>query len=173
MTSDTTAIDEVARRYAETCHRETNHMYDGEPYIYHLEMVVGIAREFRHLIPQSDQTNVIAGCWVHDCIEDCRQTYNDVKAATSETVAELAFALTNENGKSRQDRANEKYYTGIRETPYAVFVKLCDRIANVRHSRLRGSRMFVQYAMENPGFERKLYDQQYDEMFICLRDLLA
>jgi hypothetical protein len=32
---------------------------------------------------------------VHDVIEDCRETCNDVKKATNEEIAELAYALTN------------------------------------------------------------------------------
>ena len=33
---------------------------------------------------------------MHDVIEDCRETYNDVNKATNEEIPELAYALTNE-----------------------------------------------------------------------------
>jgi hypothetical protein len=49
-------------------------------------------------------------------------------------AAEIVYALTNEKGRTRHERAGEKYYKGIRETPYAPFVKLCDRLANVTYS---------------------------------------
>jgi hypothetical protein len=42
--------------------------------------------------------------------------------------------LTNDKGRTRQERAGEHYYQGIRETPYAPFVKLCDRTANMTYS---------------------------------------
>src|SRR4051812_48189664 len=158
-------IIEISKNYAIDCHSSTAHLYDGKPYAYHLNMVFEAGQKFIHLIPESDRDNVLAGCWVHDCIEDCRQTYNDVKNATSETVAELAYALTNEKGKTRKERANDKYYQGIRETPYAIFVKVCDRIANAKHSKQQGSRMLEMYQKENKNFTEKLFDPKYQEMF--------
>jgi (p)ppGpp synthase/HD superfamily hydrolase len=115
-------------------------------------MVVNTARKFLHLIPEEEQGNILAGCWLHDVIEDCRETYNDVKKETNETVAELVYALTNEKGKNRKERANDKYYEGIRNTPYATFIKLCDRIANVEYSYATESRMFEMYCKENENF---------------------
>ena len=78
----------------------------------------------------------------HDSIEDARLTYNDVlrlaKTMLTEeqalTATEIVYALTNDKGRTRAERAGEKYYQGIRETPYAPFVKLCDRLANVTYS---------------------------------------
>ena len=50
------------------------------------------------------------------------------------TAAEIVYALTNEKGRSRAERAGEKYFQGIRETPYAPCVKLADRLANTTYS---------------------------------------
>ena len=49
-------------------------------------------------------------------------------------ATEITYALTNDKGRTRAERAGEKYYQGIRETPYAPFVKLCDRLANITYS---------------------------------------
>ena len=165
-------ISEKAKQYAIKCHRDTNHKYDGRSYEIHLEMTIEVANKYIHLIPEPDKENVIAGCWVHDCIEDCRQSYNDVKAATNVIVAELAYAVTNEKGRDRKERANDKYYRGIKETPYAVFVKLCDRIANASYSRQNNPERARIYREENPVFCSKLYDDKYDEMFVYLKDVL-
>ncbi|OJJ21861.1 phosphohydrolase [marine bacterium AO1-C] len=162
---------EQTKQYAIRCHRETNHLYDDQPYEIHLQMVVEAAERFIHLIPEEDRNQVIAGCWVHDCIEDCRQTYNDVKKATSETVAELAYALTNEKGRNRQERANDKYYADMKATPFAVFIKYCDRIANVTYSKKQGNRMFGVYKKEVEGFIAKIHQAHYDEMADYLRSL--
>jgi len=166
-----TEIVDTARRYAISCHSATHHSYDGRPYEYHLSSVFEIARRFIHLIPEGEQDNILAGCWVHDVCEDCRETYNNIKAATSERVAELAYALTNEKGKTRAERANDKYYAGIKETPGATFIKVCDRIANYEYSKYctkagKGkNKMEEKYRMEMPGFIEKLHDPQYQEMF--------
>lgn len=79
----------------------------------------------------------------HDSIEDARLTYNDVKSELKSCGlfenqvfigSEIAYSLTNENGRTRAERANEKYYNGIRSTKYAPMVKYADRIANLRFS---------------------------------------
>jgi (p)ppGpp synthase/HD superfamily hydrolase len=165
-----------AREYANRCHSETNHLYDGQPYTVHLNMVVEAALNFIHLIPEEHREDVIAACWVHDVIEDCRQTYNDVKATTNEKVAEIAYALTNEKGKTRSERANLKYYDGICKTPYATFVKLCDRIANYTYSKNKGSRMAKMYEDEYSSFVSYLvvgrsYTVNYLSMFGYLHEL--
>lgn len=161
-----------ATAYARSCHEGTNHLYDGKPYAHHLEMVSAAAHRFIHLVPEGERDAVLEGCWVHDCIEDCRQTYNDVLRATSPGAAEIAYALTNEKGRTRRERANAKYYEGIRVTPGATFVKLCDRIANATYSRDVGSRMLEMYRKENTEFEAKLRDERYTEMFEHLSGIL-
>ena len=157
-------------------HRDTNHMYDKYlPYEFHLRMVVEAAKKFKHLISYEDDfPEVILGAWGHDLIEDTRVSYNDVKSVLGARAADIIYALTNEKGKNRKERANHKYYDGIRTTPYAVFVKLCDRIANVQYSKMTGSRMFEMYKNENPEFMKSLgydFNHEYREMFDYLTKL--
>lgn len=156
---------EKARKYAIYCHNSTNHKYDNNPYSVHLQMVFDTAIKFIHLIPKEYQNNVLSACWVHDVIEDCRQTYNDVKNNTNTQIADLAYALTTEKGKTRKERANDKYYIGIIQTPYATFIKICDRIANYEYSKQTNSKMSKMYGIEMDNFISKLYDRKYEEMF--------
>lgn len=155
---------EKAKQYAIKCHSGTNHLYNGMPYSVHLEMVVDVANKFIHLIPEEHRENVLAACWTHDVIEDCRETYNDVKNATNIEVAELTYALTNEKGRTRKDRGNTSYYSGIRNTPFATFIKLCDRIANYEYSKKSGSRMAKMYENEMPEFIARLSCLEYAPM---------
>ena len=91
---------------------------------------------------ESDIIPVVFAAYFHDSIEDARLTYNDVvsiagRFMTNEqtiTAAEVVYALTNDKGRTRSERAGEHYYAGIRKTPYAPFVKLCDRLANMTYS---------------------------------------
>lgn len=165
-------LDKI-EKYALVSHEETNHLYDGQPYSFHLKMVVEVAKRFLYLIPEDKWYIVLAACWCHDLIEDARQTYNDVKAATNEEIAEIVFALTNLRGKSRKDRANHIYYKGIRETEFAVFCKLCDRIANIEYSLSKGSDMAKMYKKETPKFISYLYDEKYEDMFKYLRKIVG
>jgi (p)ppGpp synthase/HD superfamily hydrolase len=110
----------------------------------------------------------------HDLIEDTRVSYNDVKKVLGEDAADIIYALSNEKGKNRKERANDKYYTGIRNTPGAVFVKLCDRIANVQYSKMTGSSMFEKYKKENIDFMVGLgrrVGNAYEEMYQYLINL--
>jgi (p)ppGpp synthase/HD superfamily hydrolase len=154
-------------------HRKTNHFYSEYlPYEFHLRMVYQVGQDFKHLLddkldyytgnPNNKDGYVtlrdacLVAAWGHDLIEDCRVSYNDVKTHLGQEAADIVYAVTNEKGKNRAERANEKYYQGIRETPGAVFVKLCDRIANVQYSKMTKSRMFEMYSKENPKFEKML-----------------
>ena len=173
-------------------HRKTNHMYSEYlPYEFHLRMVHEVAKDFKHLLddtkdyytgekyrgPLQGQVTLRDACliavWGHDLIEDTRVSYNDVMNRLGQEVADIVYAVTNEKGKNRDERANDKYYEGIRNTPGAVFVKLCDRIANVQYSKMTKSRMFEMYKKENTNFITKLGsgDIEYCEMVQALTNL--
>jgi (p)ppGpp synthase/HD superfamily hydrolase len=157
-------------------------------------MVAEVANDFKHLLddtkdyftgedyrgPMQDQVTLRTAClrsaWGHDLIEDCRVSYNDVKNQLGQEAADIVYAVSNEKGKNRVERANDKYYEGIRNTPGAVFVKLCDRIANVQYSKMTKSRMFEMYKKENDEFVVQLgWDRKeshpYGEMFRYLNNL--
>lgn len=153
------------KEYAINAHAETNHTYNGLPYETHLQMVYDTAKQFSYLLPEKYLNDIYAACWCHDLIEDCRQTYNDVKSHTNENVANIVYALTNEKGKTRKERANQKYYNGIRQQYGATFVKICDRIANVNYSKQVGSRMFEMYKKEKDYFKEKLFIEKYIDIF--------
>lgn len=160
-----------AYNYAVKCHNETNHTYDNKPYSYHLKMVYDIALENINMIPKDAEIDVLSACWLHDTIEDTRQTYNDIKSNFNERVANLVYALTNEKGKTRKERANDKYYEGIKKTQYATFIKACDRLANIKYSKENGSSMFEKYKKENSEFVSKLHCPEYNGLFMEMYNL--
>ena len=84
-------------------------------------------------------------------------------------AAEIAYALTNDKGRTRAERAGEKYYQGIRETPYAPFVKLADRLANISHSFTHSNEsnahMKIVYANELPHFLEAINPHSDDTRF--------
>lgn len=136
---------EAIRQSAHELHQSVNQTYgDNLPYGFHLDMVAQGISNFGYLVCRSEEDvlPLFFGGYYHDSIEDARQSYNDVMRTgrgflTEEqafTATEIVYALTNDKGRTRAERAGEKYYKGIRETPYAPFVKLCDRLANVTYS---------------------------------------
>jgi (p)ppGpp synthase/HD superfamily hydrolase len=159
-------IEEI-KNYAIKAHADTNHRYGDHPYSVHLIRVVDIAEEYYDTVfgtPIHKQTeeykkDVIGACWCHDLIEDARQTFNDVIENTgSNEIASIVYAVTNEKGRSRHERANDKYYEGIRNKGLsAMFVKICDRIANYEFSKENGSNMAGRYRKEMLEFIREVF----------------
>lgn len=166
LTANLEAIKAI-RDDAWELHKSVNQHYDTNlPYGIHLDMVAdGVIKYGNEVIAgENDLLPMIFGAYFHDSIEDARQTYNDVLATASRLMdgdqalmaAEIVYALTNDKGRTRAERAGERYYAGIRLTPYAPMVKLCDRIANTRYSAEKtngsNSRMAQVYRDEFPHF---------------------
>jgi (p)ppGpp synthase/HD superfamily hydrolase len=147
--------------FAFKAHQDTNHYYDEYlPYEFHLRMVVKAAKDFIYLIPVDKIYTVIAACYCHDTIEDARQNYNSIRKVTNKDVAEIVRAVTNYGrGRNRDERMPDFIYEDIRNVPFATFVKLCDRIANVQYSKMTGSDMFEKYKKEHDHFKSMLYVQ--------------
>lgn len=136
---------EKIRQSAYDLHKSVNQTYgDDLPYGFHLDMVAEGIQTYGHLVcvSEDDVLPMFFGGYYHDSIEDARMTYNDVmheaRLRMTEEQAlmatEIVYALTNDKGRTRDERAGENYYKGIRETPYAPFVKLCDRLANITYT---------------------------------------
>ncbi len=155
------------KQSAHQLHQSVNQTYgENLPYGFHLDLVVKSIRDYGHLVcvREEDVVPLIFGGYYHDSIEDARQSYNDVMAIARSFMTmeqalmatEIAYALTNDKGRSRAERAGEAYYKGIRETPYAPFVKLCDRLANITYScsgdNADSRRMKGVYKSEMPHF---------------------
>ena len=146
------------RKEAASVHEHVNQHYDEHPYFYHLNKVATHVMEYLPSIieKEDDILPVLFGAYFHDSIEDARLTYNDVKKIAEKYMSaeqaflatEIVYALTNEKGRNRHERANDKYYEGIRNTKYAPLVKACDRLSNYEFSKVTKSRMAKTYESE-------------------------
>ena len=155
---------------ASEIHEDVNQSYGAnKPYIFHLLDVFDCVKSFgfQSCNNEEDVLGIVAGALFHDSIEDARLTYNDVKyilkfRGLSENQvfigSEIAYALTNEKGRTRAERANEKYYEGIRSTKYAPMVKYADRIANLRYSVMNS----IEHESEECIRKAKMYIKEMD-----------
>lgn len=165
-----------SKHFAISAHEAVNQQYDSYiSYEFHLRMVVRNGEKFIHLVPNIDQDSVIAGCWCHDVIEDTHKNFKDVLKNTSEKTAEIARACTNlTRGRTRDERMPDWIYEDIKVTPYATFVKLCDRMANAQYSKMSGSNMFDKYLKEHEHFKKMLYTPGYlEEMWDYLEEIFG
>lgn len=150
---------------------ECNQKYDIYNYSYHLNMVAELAKENVHYVCEYEHhiLPIIFAAYFHDAIEDARQTYNDIMKRAEKYMThyqamiatEIVYALTDEKGRNRKERASEKHFEDIRNTKYAPFVKWCDRYANAEYSVKNGSRMAEVYKKEMTEFVIMLGGDKY------------
>ena len=170
-----TTLHHKARAFGIKAHKDTNCSYDGLDYSIHLLMVAQVAKEYKHLLSSPTITETaMCACWLHDVIEDCRITYNDLKKEFGEDIAECVFLLTNHKGRNRKERASDLYYWEISQNEAARFVKICDRIANAEYSKETQSRMLSVYENEQDYFLRRLNwsNDPLQPMFNKLNEIL-
>jgi len=164
-------------------HASVNQMYGNNlPYSHHLTMVAKYAARYGHLAANTEEDVIIliSSAWLHDTIEDTRQTYNNILRLLSQImpqyaykVAEVVYALTNEKGKNREQRANDKYYCEMSKVPLAPFVKMCDRLANIEFSSttMEKSGKLDVYTKEFPSFWKKINQNEANSVSPQLKTL--
>ena len=153
---------------------------DWLPYSFHLKAVAAQAKKFDMLLMlgmEYDESDVVeAACYAHDSLEDARLSYNDLLGVWenkqfAREVADIVYCLTDEKGKNRKERKNDKYYEELAKNELAVFVKLADIAANTLYSKLTGSDMYERYKKEFPRFKKKVYKEKYKAFFQYVESL--
>ena len=111
-------------------HRNINHKYDNIlPYEFHLELTYEVALEFCYLLKDSIKDDCLLASRGHDLLEDTHCSYNDIKKVLGEKVADIIYAVSNEKGKTRKERANEKYYEGtFFYTDKDILLTICNEL---------------------------------------------
>jgi len=158
-----------AKEFALTAHK--GQMYGTKDYSFHLEAVVAVAKNFNL------NENIVAACWLHDTMEDCKISFQDVKNVCGETVAELVYCVTDELGRNRKER-KEKTYPKILGNKDALCVKLCDRIANLQQSITdKNIGLLSMYLKEHKEFREKLFSENVSavlmELWLKLDELVT
>lgn len=152
-----------AKEYFTNAHDETNHTYvDEKSYAEtHLQHTATITQRFAQIVGLTiEETELaISAAWGHDAVSDARVTHNDIlKTLQSATLAKLCCNLCEDvHGTTRDERNSPAYYERLRSHKLSVFVKICDRIANVEQGTWEGtSSMPKRYAKEFPEFYNEL-----------------
>lgn len=110
---------------------------------------------------------VVAATWLHDVIEDCGVKRKEIDELFGTLVGELVWRVTDEPGATRAIR-HALTYPKMREFPLSIFIKLCDRIANVE----QGGAIDM-YVKEQEDFHRNLHTRgQFTQMWLHLDGLL-
>jgi (p)ppGpp synthase/HD superfamily hydrolase len=155
----------IVRAYAYALEAHKNQTYGDSSYAVHIINVVTTALRFINNVKPELREEVVQACSLHDTMEDAGIAYSELKNRFGEFVADTVYDVTNEKGKSRKEK-NERTIASMSKNRNAVFVKLCDRIANTSYSLENNSQMHEMYASEYGHFKRMLYvPGEYDDMW--------
>ena len=120
-------------KYASEKH-EGQFRKSGQPYIIH-------AIEVAYLVCSlQGGPTTIAAAFLHDTIEDCGVTQQDIVNEFNEEVADIVFSLTKIKALSHQRRhdkdfvaeGHRKIFLGMAKDIRVIIIKLCDRLHNMR-----------------------------------------
>lgn len=165
-------VKDIYKRHDEYCNQKYGK--DDLPYSFHLKAVVAQASKYKQLINVNySLTDLLLAAAGHDLIEDARMTYNDILQDSNYAVAGIIYACTEEKGKNRDERHSQKFFDELKQNRLAVYVKLCDIMANVLYSLISDSSMYDKYQKEFPRLYRELYEVgEYELLWNDLKTLL-
>ena len=161
-----------ASKYAWIAHTGQVRKYTGEDYIVHL-------REVAELVQSTGlEPEVTAAAWLHDIVEDCESTIDDITAQFGARVGRLVHAMTDEAVfKGGPTRAERKERTRQRflllqgqDSIDAHTLKVADCISNVPSIRDHDPRFWEVFKREverlldvlvlaHPGLKDRLCDE--------------
>ena len=115
-----------AEAFARAAHGEQR--YGDLPYAAHLQAVHDVLKEMG-----MNNTELLCGAWLHDALEDTSVTDKEVLGAFTIETYRLVAALTEEIPSVSAKPNHDEYFRQIAaHGPFAIVLKLADRIANVR-----------------------------------------
>ncbi len=120
-------IEQRALEFATKAHAGQVRKYTGEPYIAHPIAVAEIVRSVPHT------PEMIAAAYLHDVVEDCEVSHEEVCREFGGCIGQLVFRLTDASigmsGNRMSRKAVDRYYMSIAPAE-AQTIKLADLIHN-------------------------------------------
>lgn len=112
-----------------------NQMYGNELYTTLLEDVVKLVKYYLPYFNTTIKDSVIIDCaWLHDIVEDCNEVNIDlIQSKFGVDVSSIIGVLTVPKGLSRKEVLKSGHYVKIGGNSVALFIKLCDRMANIEN----------------------------------------
>ena len=147
--------------------------YGHKPYAEHLQDVENVLIRFGvRDLPLDTCLVLLSAAWLHDILEDTDTSRDDLESKFWSDVANLVWAVTNEDGCNRAERHVKTYHKIRTHGVNAVTLKLADRIANTEACIETNDSRLRMYRKEFPGFSTALFKSgECEEMWAYLRGL--
>lgn len=122
-------MENRAREFATSAHEGQTRKYTGEPYITHPAAVVALLKTVPHT------PEMVCAAFLHDVVEDCGVSIDEVRTEFGDEVADLVGWLTDvskpEDGNRAKRKELDREHTA-KAPPAAKTIKLADLIDNSR-----------------------------------------
>ena len=116
-----------AEQYARQHHKgQTRKGEAAEPYITHGHEVAFLVSNF------GGDDIAVAGAWLHDIVEDCTPTLDDVIKEFGDEVAALVAEVTDDKALEKADRKARQVETASKKSDRACLIKWADKTSNLR-----------------------------------------
>ena len=97
-----------------------------QPYTVHLAEVAATVAEF------GGTPDAVAAAWLHDTVEDCGTSPDEISAIFGPTVAALVAELTDDKSLQKADRKRLQIVNAAHKSSDAALIKICDKMSNAR-----------------------------------------
>ena len=97
-----------------------------EPYITHVEEVATLVREF------GGTDIAIAAAWLHDVVEDCDPTIDEISERFGASVAKVVLEVTDNKDLPKSARKRLQVESANHKSPEACLIKWADKTSNLR-----------------------------------------
>jgi guanosine-3',5'-bis(diphosphate) 3'-pyrophosphohydrolase len=145
MISIYSRLEEKARALAARAHASQKRKYTGDPYIVHPAAVVEIVRSVE--APTEQQ---LAAAWLHDTVEDCEVTIDEIAETISPVVAGYVYWLTDisrptdGNRKARKAVDREHIALAPKEVKTIKLADLIDNTSTIVEHDVEFARVYLQ-----------------------------
>ena len=117
------SVDFAARAHRDQCRKGPAH----EPYINH---PIEVSRLIIECEPHTDEY-VLCAAVLHDVIEDCGATRDEIAACFNEMIADIVLEVSDDKALPRDERKARQIETAPHLSNGAKLVRLADKVANV------------------------------------------
>lgn len=151
----------AARDYAVKKHADQK--YGEHPYSFHLDSVYSIVVEM-----QLGEDYEIAA-YLHDVLEDTETTKEEIEQEFGSHIANLVDAVSG-FGATRHER-HEDMKRKMILYPLSINLKMSDRLANLRSSKVNKPKLFITYRKEHDSLV-SIFSQGNTLLFEAMEDIL-
>jgi (p)ppGpp synthase/HD superfamily hydrolase len=138
-----TDLEKKAWKFAQDAHDGVSRKFSGVPYFEHVRWVFKLLKKF------DTREELGAAALLHDVVEDCDISIEEIRKEFGERVANLVSELTsNEEMKGlmgKQEYLLDKMYTMSDD---ALIIKLCDRLQNLSDHYRSNYKFLQKYYLE-------------------------